>query len=362
MQIVTPRHEDSQQLVSGYIPSLDGWRTIAVSIVLLDHGPTFHFSHHDTSRFHNLGNFGVQIFFALSGFLITNRLLDEERLTRCLNLRSFYVRRVTRIQPAALTYLLFVFLLTCLHRLPRDTKALLAAVFLVRNYVQITTSEPAWPTAHFWSLSVEEHFYLLLPAFLLLVKRWRLKVLLLASVADLAWYAYYLSQHHWFNDGRYFHTDLSIHTLLLGATLAVALRNQTIALTLKYAVRWWWAVPLTLYLAKVSLQPRAVLLIFMPFFLILGTVLNPQSLLGRLLELAPFRFIGKISYSIYLWQMVFLTHFWVPRLKPFGNWQSSPLALVALAGCVLLSYYAIERPFIRLGHRWAKPATQGRNV
>jgi peptidoglycan/LPS O-acetylase OafA/YrhL len=112
-----------------------------------------------------LGNWGVQLFFALSGFLITARLLEEYDPRGQIRWTEFYLRRAFRILPAAFFAISVLAILGLgMHLIPMNLKQLLASVFFYRNY-----AASGWYTAHFWSLAVEEQFYLLWPAILCLV-------------------------------------------------------------------------------------------------------------------------------------------------------------------------------------------------
>jgi peptidoglycan/LPS O-acetylase OafA/YrhL len=311
-----------------------------------------------------MGSFGVDIFFALSGLLITSRLLDEEAITGSLHLKGFYLRRFMRIQPVALLYLAVVALLALAHRLPPDWSALLAALLFFRNLVQFSGPTPdaspgTWPTAHFWSLSVEEQFYLFLPIFLFILRRGRGWFLMSLALVDILWYLRGLAVHHGQLDVLSFRTDYSVHFLLLASALAVFLRNEHVRSVCTRILRPGWIVPLTLALLP-DKSPLHILLFLMPCLLVLSSALHPGKWLGRFLESRPLRFAGRISYSLYIWQMIFLSGFFAPSLHTFGNMQRVWLFLPLTVLTAYLSYRYIEKPFIRLGHRLAPPATAGR--
>ena len=153
--------------LSGYIPTLDGWRAISIVLVLLHHsrvsvplpliGPFL-------AMLSVYGGSGVWIFFAISGILICGRMLQEERKHGRISLRNFYIRRAFRILPPALLYLVTLAALSpFLHVAKLE---LVSSMFFFRNYVLAGLPPAHWFTAHFWSLAVEEHFYLLLPGIL----------------------------------------------------------------------------------------------------------------------------------------------------------------------------------------------------
>jgi peptidoglycan/LPS O-acetylase OafA/YrhL len=344
---------------SGYIPTLDGWRAIAILIVMLDHSATISLWHFSTFRFHYLGDFGVRIFFALSGLLITSRLLDEESITGGLHLKGFYIRRVLRIQPVALLFLATVSILTLLHRLPANWDALLAALLFVRNIFEVHLTPSSWPTSHFWSLSVEEQFYLFLPAFLVLVKRRRGPILLTLALLDMGWFLYGLAMHDWVPDLYLFRTDYCVHFLILAAALAVFLRNDTFRARCARVIRAWWVLPLTLLMIP-NKSPIHGLLFLTPCLLVMSTVLHPHTGISRAFEWKPVRFLGRISYSLYIWQALFFSAFFAPSLRTFGDMDRLWLFWPCVFITAYLSYRFVEKPFMRLGHRVAHPATAGR--
>lgn len=349
---------------SGYLPTLDGWRALSILAVVLHHSTLLRLGPLSTSWFFLHGDFGVEIFFAISGLLICTRLLEEEARTGKLHLPGFYVRRVFRIQPASLTFLVVVLLMKLGNRVPLSWEGWIAAVTLVRNYLPANASGGTdFATLHFWSLSVEEHFYLFLPAFLAYVHRGRARKLLLASTGFVLWSAC-AARYGLVGTQAYHRTDLIMQQLLFPASVAVLLRRAVVRELLERILVP--AVGITIALAimlPIWLQrPFALrsLALIAPTCLVLSTMLHPESLTGRLLEWRPLRFVGKISFGLYLWQELFFTGHFAPLLRPLG--YSGSFLVNASATCILavLSYYMIERPCMRLGHRIAKPAVEGR--
>jgi peptidoglycan/LPS O-acetylase OafA/YrhL len=345
-----------------YLHSLDGWRAIAVVAVVLDHVHSFGplvIQHH----LQRSGVTGVWLFFAISGLLICSRMLDEESAYGQVSLRNFYVRRAFRILPAALAYLLVVALLGALHVIPFNLSSWLAALFFYRNYWHYFFGATALSgfTGHFWSLSVEEHFYFLLPSIVVFLPRFRRQVLLLLTFACWGWLAIFLLVPAGkilppFWEQR---TEFCITALLVPAIYAMSLRS---AATRDRAIRFlspWLlcmvAAVITFYdhEGTASHYLRIVLarVIFFPL-LLLSTVLHPKSLITRFLETAPLRFVGRISYSLYLWQVLFLTrNFTYPGA--IHHLQRSNIVAVACSFvCAVASYYLIEMPMIRFGRRF----------
>ncbi len=156
-----------------YIPTLDGWRAVAIAMVLFCHVRLPGNVLADVSPY---GALGVDLFFAISGFLITSRLIDENRIEGGISLKAFYVRRFFRIIPPAFAYLACAAVLgLVLGWIPMNLGQLAASACFYRNYYSMGVDH-SWYTGHFWSLAVEEHFYLLWPALLVWfgVKRGRL--------------------------------------------------------------------------------------------------------------------------------------------------------------------------------------------
>lgn len=378
---------------SGYLPTLDGWRALAIGLVFFNHASFVpHFKL--LKILHDYGELGVDVFFAISGLLICSRLLEEERANGRISLCGFYIRRSFRIFPAAYTYLLVLAGLAIFRFVPMDWPAWSSALVFLRNYFTCFVRDTAVNrfTGHFWSLAIEEHFYLLLPSLLVLFPRRRKLVLGVLTVLAFAWLVVYLHitpspQRSIFWERR---TDLHIASLLFPAWLALYLPSERARARLakclqpKFVVLLLALALLTHFIKKhafpghpvvpqtvnAPLNPETfviprggsaswmnfVIPILFPF-LILATMLNPGSWFSRPLEWLPFRFVGRISYSLYLWQQLFWVH-------PYHRWPigcvETPVIGMALAlSAALASYFFIEKPLIRLGHRLAPPATPG---
>jgi peptidoglycan/LPS O-acetylase OafA/YrhL len=355
---------------SGYLPSLDGWRAIAILSVICYHDRVHQLWIFSTSLIHQYGDLGVDLFFAISGVLICSRLLEEERVTGGISLKGFYIRRIFRICPPAWLYLVVYLLLSLFHLLPVDVGGLLASFLMVRNFwVGIAGDVPrTWYTIHFWSLSVEEHFYLLLPSLLIFVKRRRAVLLGALSAAVMLWVmlvTHYTALHA---QGVVLRTDMRIHALLIPAMFAVLLTRQSVR---AFVVRWlhpWVAVLLfaaaflfftQTHVHLLSLATMFVIPVGFPL-LVISTMLHPKSIGCRILEWWPLRFVGHISYSLYLWQQMFFAGGRAPATWPLSVLQVFPLNYLAAFACATASYYLIEKPLIRVGHRLAHPATPGR--
>lgn len=332
------------------LPALDGWRGIAILLVLFDHA-----SEASGGLLHTIsrtGATGVGLFFALSGFLITTRLLREYTRFGHVNLFHFYVRRVFRLIPASLTYLLTLCALASAGILTLTAQQFAASLLFFRNYIPMDTAGDGWFTGHFWSLAVEEHFYLLWPALLIRTKGKPLVPAILACLVaswryvDLHYHV--IHAHLWFQ-GR---SDVRMDGLLWGCVLAILYSQPSFRQTLRHAYPGWLLlifcavdVGSNVLSGKHNYSPYEPLLLAL---ILVWPVLHTQSWLATLLDLAPLRWLGALSYSLYIWQELWLVFPGVP--SGLRSVQSFPWNLLCVFACATLSYYFIEKPMITFGH------------
>lgn len=342
-----------------YLPTLDGWRAVAITMVLICHGSQ---SFGAPALRDYFGVPGVDVFFGLSGFLITTLLLKEEAKTGSISLQGFYTRRVFRIIPAALLYLSVIWAIKVDGLLQIDAGRWLSSLFFMANY---STAPQSWYTGHFWSLAVEEHFYLIWPATLVLVRsnRMRLIVALSAIAAIDSWRIIDFKFHLIMSGAPYLwthRTDITADGILFGVAFALAFVDEAIGPRLKSFLRRSWVAPAAIAVfaatcilplhvgwkvqfALVSLRSAVVPV------MILGTLQNADGWLGQILDCRSLRFVGLISYSLYLWQELFLTLEPNPKLAAV---QWFPLNMVLAFICAALSYYFLEAPLIGLGRKF----------
>ncbi len=351
---------------SGYIPTLDGWRTVAVFAVIAYHARPIQVGGVSLERLQNYGDRGVQLFFAISGLLICSRLLDEQQRHGSISLKGFYLRRLFRIQPAAIVMLAGVTVLAVVGILHVSVGAMLASLFSYRNFFNAFATS-ATPddryTVHFWSLAVEEHFYLLLPAILLFARKRLVAVLASLSVIFLLWppIAHKLGLTAGLLSGQ--RTDLALQDLFVPALLAVLLSQPEFRARMMQLSRYGALivlVVLALLVSELLLGGHVTHQITCFGFplMIMSTMLHPEGWLGRLLETRVFTYLGRLSYSLYLWQQIFFLH--RPETSVLRYVQSWPVNLIGAIACAMLSYYFVEKPMMKLGHRVAPPVTPGR--
>ena len=359
-----------------YLHSLDGWRAIAITFVLFDHSQPLH--GRVLHALQGRGNAAVWLFFAISGLLICSRLLQEEASTGAISLSRFYGRRAFRILPPAVAYLAVVAVLAYVGIIPLDKSSWVASLFFYRNYWGVLHAPTAasWFTGHYWSLSVEEHFYLLLPAILVFLPYARRQVLLWLSlflvVLNVASFAV-PSLYPWVTSDE--RTEFCLIGLLVPALYATLMASPDIRQRARRWLRPVYVVPIGFVV--LGLHPLHLHNTYLNFFqvvtirsvvnplILLSTILAPESLLTRALEFAPLRFVGRISYSLYLWQSLFLTQNLVYG-GPIHRLQTPVLAVPCIFVCAIASYYLLEMPMIRLGQRLmssgrAQPSLRGVN-
>ncbi len=335
----------------GYRPEVDGLRALAVVAVVLFH------SH---LKFPG-GYVGVDIFFVISGYLITG-LIAADLAAGTFSLRDFWERRVRRIVPAASVTVLACLALGAALMLPPDFAALgrsaVAQALMVANHFFLGETgyfaAPAenQPLLHFWSLAVEEQFYLFFPFFLLALHRGG-KTAMFCGVAVLAGASFVLSVAgvRWFPEATFFILPTRAWELALGALLA--LRGGELPLSARLRAPLGWAgvvlmvAPMALYDADTPFPGLAAVPPCVGAVLVIWATAGEAGLLKRMLTLRPVVAIGLMSYSLYLWHwpVKVFSHYWFTGLH-------SPLAMrVAVVGASFglgwLSWRFIEGPFRR---------------
>jgi peptidoglycan/LPS O-acetylase OafA/YrhL len=340
-------------LGSRHLPALDGLRAIAAFLVVF-----YHYGFEWCP-----GGMGVLAFFVLSGFLITWLLLEEEERSGKISLKFFYIRRGLRIFPAFYAFwFLWVGALLFFGKRFVAPQAI-ASFFYVNNYYQGIFGDPNTGLSHTWSLGIEEQFYLLWPVTFLLLKRDRSRVRFLAAAIVTVWgyrETLVLALHG--NQGYVYEAfDTRADHLLIGCLLAVVLRNGMLAGLWRRVCGGPWLTWATVGLLVLS----ATFANTMPWryrdtvgFVVdplLVAVLIAQCLatgaggFAAALNWRWMRYLGTISYSIYLYQQIVVGM--VEKAVP--SWLSLPAALLAVTGAASASYWIVERPFLRMKKRFA---------
>jgi peptidoglycan/LPS O-acetylase OafA/YrhL len=343
-----------------YFPTLDGWRGFAVIGVILYHGRYGFFGGgSELTKLSAHGFVGVDVFFAISGFLICGLLLQEYQRNGAISLRRFYIRRCFRILPPYYFALAVLCVVSLFGAIKVNYSYLVSCLLFYRNYEPLGMDEPSgFYTAHFWTLAMEEHFYLIWPMLLVTVKPKRAgKVAFILAMVVFAWRV--LEAHfQWLAtifppENLLTRTDTRIDALLWGCLAAIYFPViKRYAERIHFSQLWLPILAILLVAEKLRVPGLIVLRAVLMPALVLSTVIQPRSLLGRVLEWQPLRWIGTISYSLYLWQELFLPE--LASVKAHGELhylQQPPWNVLAIMVCASLSRYLLELPMTRLGHR-----------
>jgi peptidoglycan/LPS O-acetylase OafA/YrhL len=354
------------------IPALDGIRAVAVGLVLAEHGGIPGIPG---------GFLGVDVFFVLSGFLITSLLLDEHRNTGRIRVPGFWIRRARRLLPALVVMVLAVVAARELFS-PESTATLrddaVASFFWVSNWAFVaqhtdyfSQGAPPSPLQHTWSLGVEEQYYILWPLLLIAVAalfwaRLRLAVFVLATVGVVASAvaAIVLTTDASLNR-IYFGADTRAQALLVGAAAAALLvRDWSVLNDGGTLIRTRWGHVVARILPFIGLAVMAaaahyatgdvrdfrrglLIVVALAAVLVVAPVaLDQGGPVARVLALRPLVWLGAISYGVYLWH-------WPIFLALNGErtgWSGWPLFAIRCAATVVVataSWWLLEQPVRR---------------
>lgn len=347
---------------------LDGLRAIAVFVVIV---------YHLWPGSLPGGFIGVDLFFVISGFLITSLLLRERDRTGAIHLGRFWVRRARRLLPAI--GILVIVCGTAAWVIGGDVLVglgaqVLGAATFSSNWISLASSQSYFDDSapelfrNLWSLAVEEQFYVVWPLLLLLVvllptRRLRVAALLLAAIASAIAMAV-IADPAGDATRAYFGTDTHSFGLALGAALAFGATTVTAGRGARAVQVLGWLAVVGLLVAAVFMRDDAAftyrgglaIVAVLTCVAILAAI-QPGSALARTLDSRPLAWIGERSYGLYLWHwpVVLLTAATAADLahSPGGRWAIGGIALVVTVIAAQLSYVFIEQPVRRLGFRGA---------
>lgn len=329
-----------------YRQEIDGLRALAVVPVILFHTGNHHFA----------GGFvGVDIFFVISGYLITGILLGDLAENR-FSLLRFYERRARRILPALFTVTATALILGLWRMTPDEfadlSRSALAVIGFVSNFYfwsqagYFAAPNELRPLLHTWSLGIEEQFYLLFPILLLVL--WRLaRRHMFSMLAAIALGSFAIAQYgsHAFPAANFYMLPGRFWELAVGSLCALYLRekapanNDALALAGLGLLGWAFAsfdefTPFPSIYALAPVGGTALLILFA----------GGSSRIGRLLSLRPLVWIGLISYSLYLWHYVLFAYARIGQLFVIPHWQMG-LLIAASFAMAWLSWRFVEQPF-----------------
>ncbi len=348
-------------LKGGRLPALDGLRAIAVLLVILSHTLEI-----DTGRL------GVNLFFALSGFLITWLLILEHRSHDTISLSAFAMRRVLRIFPAYYAYLLLIFCIETLQGTSNLTATIGPALLYVQNYFVALTPYDLPEIQHVWSLCVEEQFYLIWPVVFLLSMRSGIDrairlvvhtIIIVLLWRSFAWLVLDLEDRYIY---RAF--DTRIDSILVGCLLALMTMHEQWRQHLDRITASAMVVPAIALTLSLSIYLTAT---FPDYGYTLGFTLDGILLAVGLLacmrhskrvylgwlDSRPLIFIGAISYPAYLYHELGES-FASKAMNLAGLSSMTLLTITTLIVTFVLaygSYRLLEQPILQLRHRFTRP-------
>jgi peptidoglycan/LPS O-acetylase OafA/YrhL len=348
----------------GYVRSLDGLRAISILLVMGNHNMGF-FSARVAA--HLAGWSGVDMFFVISGFLITSLLTDERNRYGTFSFKKFYLRRLLRIAPAYLSFLVGMAVW--------NGRQFIAALAICLIYLSDYAAAYQWPffarwfgIGITWSLSVEEQFYLLWPCALWFAPRRPLSLCLLLIGTVICWRGTVVSSGATW-ERLYFAFDTRFDSILIGCAAALLRQRADSARWLASLGRAPLVCALALFVSAATLPylgthrglfawcVRLPLHNALVATLVLSLVEAPTSGVGRALASWPMVSIGRLSYSLYLWHDVAFagvdaisgllsSHIAMTSWTTKVATEAAKLALsLAMAA---LSYLLVEKPFLHL--------------
>ena len=350
-------HWDPVKPAAVRVSALDGLRALAITAVILCH------------TLPNLtpgGQIGVDVFFALSGYLITSLLLREYDQLGTINLRNFYARRALRLVPAMVPFLVGAALLSLHWHNKYVWTDVAAAATSTSDFPYATTPHGAWLTGQTWSLSVEAQFYLMWAPLLVGLLAWlprrvlpsvvgALIVILVVLTARLHAVGVQLTTLYYLPTTR-------LPELLVGALAAVLVRAglrapvrivaasvPVAALCLGAFIGWlhheMWDDPW-------CYRGEFAVIALLTTVLILHAELRPRSALTRLMAFAPFTLIGRRSYAAYLWHIPALFIAYNCGVSDRFGVLGITVGITAVAATI--SWYAVEQPFLKRKQRFER--------
>ena len=356
------------------IKSLDGIRAIAVLMVLISHAvnqPDINLGWLSgtlgESSIRLLGRFGVFLFFVLSGYLITTLLLREKQKTGVIDLKRFWIRRALRIFPIFYAYILAIALLIAFAKLLVNPLAIVFAGTYTLNYAFLFTSAPLgddYPIiGHFWTLAVEEQFYLLFPILISYLSRETAftAISILVLVTPFITVATYLL----LPSSRQF-TPIMGHnvfgvSIALGCLGVMAKQCDRLvgfrgylATPLAASAGFFYGIIIYPWLAGIfggyAMALGGEFLLGLSSLAIISYAVEcpVHSNVSRILNNRSVMWLGMLSYSIYVWHQLPM-HFKIPHVDPL---VSNLIAGFVSIGLAALSYYYLEQPFLNLRNRF----------
>jgi peptidoglycan/LPS O-acetylase OafA/YrhL len=350
----TPLSTIPAELNKPYLAILDGLRGIAILTVVMGHSAIGY-----ELALYIKGYIGVGIFYVLSGFLITTLLLKEKIKYGTVSFKSFYIRRALRILPVAYLFLIVLILLSLVLKLNISALSFLSSAFFIRN-LPLNYGPGAWSNGHFYTLAVEEQFYLIFPVLIIYCYKHYVKIVcfIIAIVPVVQYIIMQKISLFYNNDILRKLCILFVNVLggdaisiLIGTLLAVFIFNGTL-LPRKKTKNYFFST--FLFCGAIIIRSSNLItdgyLTTLVFSTLIAYViylcLGQKDLLIQILENFLLVRVGVLSYSIYVWQQLFTKY--QPWSNLFSKADSLLLNIPLLIITSVLSYYFFERKFLKL--------------
>jgi len=341
------------------LPSINGLRAISILIVIIHHlsGQNNIFKNCQNIKFLKPiidfiqdGQMGVNVFFVISGFLITYLLINEELNTKKVSLKNFYIRRTFRIFPAYYFMLLVYLLLQLFGYIQISNMSWLTSV----TYTKYFNVKLDWITGHAWSLSIEEQFYLFWPFVFILGNKFRKSVaFFLVIIVPLFRLYFHYFPVYWINELTIF---MRIDSIAVGCLFALY-KDEIIkkiqkkwnlifvlSIVLLFFLRYFNKIMDKLNMSNIGVffgGTHGTLANFLIALIMMYSIFGTKGFWHKLMNSSALNYIGMISYSLYLWQQFFINN--------TSNWYNVfPLNLVLIFIVANISYYFVEKPFLKL--------------
>lgn len=353
-----------------YIRCLNGLRAFAILLVILGHSsrvPNLSTTFKEIVSYSGLGTIGVRLFFLMSGFLITLLLDQEYESKKIINIKNFFIRRFLRIFPCFYFYLFTLILLRTFKIIDIELNAIMLSFLYIQN-LNVFQLKPlftsSWLVIHSWSLSVEEQFYIVFPFAFTSLKNLFSRKLIYGALISLTIGTLFRGLNYSYPvlsrsiGGSFFmHSDY----LFFGCCLTYLYKNKKSYLTNLISpfknLGLIISIVLLIFASRFEYQNGIFIILsgnvilFANLYVLSYFLLFPDSKIGQFLENKVLVYVGKLSYSLYVWQQLFLssTEFWLQ----YKSLTLFPLNYLLIICCALVSYHFIEMPFLKLKHKFS---------
>ena len=339
------------------LPSLDGWRAIAILLVVLSHlrisAPSVFDIYRRIAAYLFFGGLGVQIFFVLSGFLITTLLIREKQRNGKINIKAFFIRRSLRIFPVLYLYLSILFIINYYLNLKLNICYFLGPALYIQNFAPFGS---VWLIGHTWSLGVEEQFYLIWPFLFLKLKRSIYVVTIILLIIPIITVLSYSNNE--------LNTILLVpflkpaSSIFYGALMSIFVYKLHHRIDFKQILykRFVFLAVLITYFAEYYTSQGKFSKLLLPFgdtltnisicYVILYSLIQRNSILFKVLNSKIAVELGIISYSLYIWQQLFILP--IGTSKYLEQFSFFPINVILALLIALLSYHGFEKPFLKM--------------